>query len=306
MGAIFLGTPAAAVPSLTALADVEDVDLVVTQPDRPKGRGGAVVSGPVVQAADQFGFPVAQPSTKDELLDVFQKGRFSFGLVVAYGTILSPEMLDTTERGFLNVHFSLLPRWRGAAPVERSIANGDERTGVTLMRIDEGLDTGPILGEIATPIGSDETGGSLTARLSFLGASLVDQSVPEYLAGRRRPVPQIDANTSHAKMLTKAEARLDRSWTAARAERTVRAFTPRPGTWMATPEGNVKVWNARPSDEPVESGVISLSHGRVLAGFDDGSIELVEVQPPGKGRQSAAAWMNGRRREPTTFGEAAE
>ncbi|MGI9665643.1 MAG: methionyl-tRNA formyltransferase [Acidimicrobiia bacterium] len=301
MGAVFLGTPAAAVPSLAALADVEDVDLVVAQPDRPKGRGGAIVRGAVAQAADQFGFPVAQPATADELLDTLGDQTFAFGLVVAYGRILTPAMLGSTGRGFLNVHFSLLPRWRGAAPVERAIAHGDERTGVTLMRIDESLDTGPVLGEIATPIGADETGGSLTARLSFLGAALVDRTLPEYLAGRRTPVPQIDANTSHAKTLSKAEARLDPGWSALQAERTVRAFTPRPGTWMATPDGPLKVWEARHSAAEVLPGVIAKSGRDVVAGFSDGSLELVRVQSSGKGVLRAADWMNGRRGEPSSF-----
>ena len=208
MPAVFLGTPAAAVPSLAALADVEDVACVVTQPDRRAGRGGARQSPPVKVAAEQFGFPIAQPATRDELLSILQNRSFDVGLVVAYGRILTPEMLASTRYGFLNVHFSLLPRWRGAAPVERAIASGDERTGVTLMKIDEGLDTGPVLGEIATPIGPDETGGSLSARLSHLGARLVDEITPEYLVGRRRPVPQLDTDTTHASRLSKEEARI--------------------------------------------------------------------------------------------------
>ena len=306
MGAVFLGSPAAAVPSLAALSDVADVDLVITQPDRRQGRGGKVVPGPVVQAAKQFGFPVAQPESRDELLGWLDGAGFDFGLVVAFGRILTPAMLGTTPFGFLNVHFSLLPRWRGAAPVERAIAAGDERTGVTLMKMDEGLDTGPVLAEIATPIADSETGGSLTARLSFLGASLVDSAVPEYLAGRRRPVPQIDAHTSHAGKLTKSEAQLDPGWDAARAERTVRAFAPRPGTWMATPDGMLKVLAAAPATDPCEAGRITAHGHRVIAGFADGSVELTHVQPEGKQAQDAQAWMNGRRGADTSFAASTE
>ena len=304
MGAVFLGSPAAAVPSLTALADVADVDLVISQPERPQGRGGKIVPGAVTTAARQFGFPVAQPSGKDELLGILDGGSFEFGLVVAYGRILTPAMLASTTYGFLNVHFSLLPRWRGAAPVERAIAAGDERTGVTLMKLDEGLDTGPVLAEIATPIAESETGGSLTARLSFLGASLVDAAIPEFLAGRRRPVPQIDAHTSHAGKLTRTEARLDPEWDAARAERTVRAFTPRPGTWMQTPDGSLKVLAAKPTDLACAPGDIVLLERRVLAGFRDGAVELDMVQPEGKQAVTASSWMNGRRGEPSSFSSA--
>ncbi|NHZ70838.1 MAG: methionyl-tRNA formyltransferase, partial [Proteobacteria bacterium] len=185
MSGIFLGTPAAAVASLAAFCDVEDVDLVVTQPDRRSGRGSSHTPSPIKVAAEQFGLPVAQPETGGELLDVITSIHPDIALVVAYGRILRPDVLSLVPYGFLNVHFSLLPRWRGAAPVERAIASGDDKTGVTLMRIDEGLDTGPILGEIATPIGPRETGGSLTARLSFLGAALVDQTLPDYVNGRR-------------------------------------------------------------------------------------------------------------------------
>ena len=301
MGAVFLGSPAAAVASLCALADVDDVDLVVTQPDKPSGRNRRVAPSPVAVAAQQFGFPVAKPSGREELAEILTELDSTFGLVVAYGAILTPVMLATLPAGFLNVHFSLLPRWRGAAPVERAIAAGDDRTGVTLMRIDEGLDTGPIIGEIATPIGSDETGGSLTARLSHLGASLVDATVPDYLSGRRTPVPQIDAGATHAALLTKAEAALDPRATAVEAERAVRAFTPRPGAWMATPDGSLRVHHADIVETRAEAGSITGSSGSVIAGFAEGALRLRVVQPEGKARQPADAWMNGRRGEPTTF-----
>lgn len=301
MGAVFLGTPAAAIPSLAALADVADVDLVITQPDRPSGRGKRLTESAVATAASQFGFPIVKPETKDELYAALAGGGFDFGLVVAFGRILTPEMIATTSRGFLNVHFSLLPRWRGPAPVERAIAAGDERTGVTLMMIDEGLDTGPVLGEIATPIGPTETGGSLTARLAFLGGTLVDDTTPDLLNGRRTPVPQLDANTTHASMLSKREAQLDPSWSPERAERTIRAFQPRPGAWFALDEGTLKVHVARLGNTATEPGQVVKDAGRVFAGFDGGSVELLTVQPAGKQPLPADAWMNGRRGEPATF-----
>ena len=301
MGAVFLGSPAVAVPSLTALSDVEDIDLVITHPDRRAGRGGVRMSPPVKVAAEQFGFQVAQPDDTAELLALLTNGGFHIGVVVAYGRLLTPAMLASVPLGFLNVHFSLLPRWRGAAPVERAIAQGDERSGVTLMKIDEGLDSGPILGEIATPIGPFETGGSLTSRLAFLGAALIDGTVPEYLNGRRTPVPQIESGASHATKLTKAEARLTPSMKALEAERLIRAFQPRPTAWMATPAGALRIHRAIESHVPGEPGEISLVETKVIAAFDRGSIELLVVQPPGKPRIDARSWMNGRRAETTTF-----
>jgi methionyl-tRNA formyltransferase len=301
MGAVFLGTPAAAIPSLTALADVEDVDLVITQPDRRTGRGSALTAPPVKVAAEQFGFEVAQPEDVSELSTLLVEGGFRVGVVVAYGRLLTPAMLASVPLGLLNVHFSLLPRWRGAAPVERAIAHGDERTGVTLMKIDEGLDSGPVLGEIVTPIGQRETGGSLTSRLSFLGATLIDDTMPEYLNGRRRPVPQIESGASHARKLTKSEAQMTRATTAKEAERLVRAFQPRPVAWLETSEGPLRIHKACESNVPGLPGEISLIDTRVIASFDHGSIELLMVQPPGKPRIDASAWMNGRRRETTTF-----
>jgi len=302
MSGVFLGTPAAAVPSLAAFADVEDVDLVITQPDRRRGRGGSKVPSPVKVAAQQFGFPIAQPATAHELLAILDEQRPTIGLVVAYGRLLSPEMLELVPYGFLNVHFSLLPRWRGAAPVERAIAAGDPKTGVTLMKIDEGLDTGPILDEIATPIGDSETGGSLTARLAFLGAALVDRASPEYMNNRRRPVPQLTTGGSHAAKLTKNAARLDPSWDPSQAERSIRAFEPRPGAWLQTPAGAIKVHKARPSNDDTDAGMVSVVGDAVLAGFSGGAIELLSVQPPGKGTVEARSWMNGRRAEPLSFG----
>jgi methionyl-tRNA formyltransferase len=169
------------------------------------------------------------------------------------------------------------------------------------MKIDEGLDSGPILGEIATPIGPHETGGGLTSRLSFLGAVLIDDTMPEYLNGRRRPVPQIESGVSLAKKLTKAEAQLTTSTNAMEAERIVRAFQPRPVAWLETPDGPLRIHRACPSNVPGLPGEVSLIDTSVIASFDHGSIELLVVQPPGKPRLGATAWMNGRRRETTTF-----
>lgn len=300
MGAVFLGTPAAAVPSLCALAQVADIDLVITRPDRPQRRSSTAIKPPVKVAANQFGFRVEQPQTGTELASLIAAEDSQFGLVVAFGRILPGDVLSSLPMGFLNVHFSLLPRWRGAAPVERAIAAGDERTGVTLMKIDEGLDTGPVIAERVTAITPTETGGSLTARLAYLGAGLVDAAVPDYLSGRRVPVPQIDRGANHAAMLKKAEARLHSGISADRAGRMVRAYNPRPGAWVETDDGTLKIHSASPAGSTEsEPGTIAveerMDHSVVSWSLKQGSLQLHTVQPSGKPRMSAAAWMNGRR-----------
>ncbi len=301
MRALFLGTPAAAVPSLAALADVADVELVVTRPDRPSGRSRRPAPPAVKLAALEFGFPVAQPDSVDHLRRVVDETPAEVALVVAYGRILPSDVIAALPHGFLNVHFSLLPRWRGAAPVERAILEGDAETGVTLMIIDEGLDTGPVVSALETPIEPDETGGSLTARLSYLGAKLVDDVVPDYLAGRRRAAAQLAAGVTIARRLTRDEARLDGSWSVTRAERAVRAFHPRPGAWIETPEGLVKVLAAVPVDIELSPGAIQPVDGSPCAGFEGGALELIEVQPAGKRPVGGRAWMHGRRGRGTTM-----
>jgi methionyl-tRNA formyltransferase len=229
-------------------------------------------------------------------LSVVRSTTANLALVVAYGKILQPDLLESVPLGFLNVHFSLLPRWRGAAPVERAIAAGDEQTGVTLMRIDEGLDTGPVIAERATDIADDDTGGSLTARLAHIGARLVDDSLPQYMLGRRVPVPQISTGATHAARLTKTEAHIDVTLSAVEARRRIRAFAPRPGAWVTTTEGILRIHQVGPLVTTDHlTGSIDDFGGRVILGLVDGGLLLQVVQPEGKSRMSAEAWMNGRR-----------
>jgi methionyl-tRNA formyltransferase len=299
MGAIFLGTPAAAVPSLAALAQADDVDLVITMPDRAKGRSRNPIPSPVKTAAIAFGFPVEQPENSAELLSVVKASGSYVGLVVAYGALLKPEALQSLPKGFLNVHFSLLPKWRGAAPVERAIAHGDAMTGVTLMKIDEGLDTGPVVAERSTAISADDTGGSLTARLAHIGAALVDDTLPGYLSGLRKPVPQISVGASHAAKLSKAEAQIMPDMTTEAVHRMVRAFTPRPGAWIATEVGVIRILSSVLDGHPGHSpGVVASIGNEVILGCSDGGLGITIVQPEGKQPMSGHAWMNGRRGEP--------
>jgi len=295
MRAVFLGTPAAAIPSLAALIDVADIAAVVTRPDSAKGRSGKPTPNPVKLAALEWGLPIAQPKNRAEIETVLRNADADIGVVVAYGRILSPAALETTPAGFVNVHFSLLPRWRGAAPVERAILAGDETTGVSLMQLDEGLDTGPVIAALETPIEADETGGSLSGRLAYLGAMIIDDVLPDLLAGRLEPAPQLRTGVTGAGALDPSEARIDASWTVGYAERAVRAFNPRPGAWFEMESTRFRVHRASPSSEAVTPGVVAAFNGQAILGLQGGSLAIEVIQPAGKGPMSGPSWLNGRR-----------
>lgn len=298
MQAAFLGTPAAAVPSLAALAGVADVTLVVTQPDAAQGRSGTLVPPPVKVAASEWGYPVAQPATHSDLLAVMTDVEVDIAVVVAYGRILRPETLAAVPMGYVNVHFSLLPRWRGAAPVERAILAGDDRTGVSLMVLDEGMDTGPLLAVRETEIGSEDTGGSLTARLAHDGAALLSDVLPEYARGRVAPARQMASGATSAPRLTSAEAQVTAQTAAPIADRMIRAYAPRPGAWAMVDGSRMKLWRARPSDVDVPRGHIEIIDDRPILGAADGALELLAVQPAGKRTMAGSAWARGRRGQP--------
>ena len=295
MRTAFLGTPAAAVPSLAALVDLADVELVVTRPDRPRGRSGRPVPPPVKTAAEQWGLPVEQPRTGEGLLEVLASRELDIALVVAYGRILTPEMLATTRTGFVNVHFSLLPRWRGAAPVEWAILEGDIRSGVSLMVIDEGLDTGAVLSASETEIARGDTAGTLTACLAHIGANLVNEMLLSYVEGRLQPAPQLAAGVTMAPALHRNSGRIDATWEVERAERAIRAFHPRPGAWVEFEGAPLKITKAQISGVAVAPGTMESSGGEPVVGLDGGSLQLLEVQAAGRRVQSGREWLNGRR-----------
>lgn len=303
MRTVFLGTPAAAVSSLAALLDVADVALVITQPDRPRGRGRRPAAPPVKLAAREWGLPLAQPTDGRSLrAAVGAVPGLDVGIVVAYGRILKPDVLTATRVGYVNVHFSLLPRWRGAAPVERALLAGDAMTGVSLMQLDEGLDTGPIISVIETPVADDETGGTLTARLSHLGAGLLAEALPGFMTGALQPAAQISAGATFAARLRPDEAHLDHVRPAAHLERQVRAFNPRPGAWLTTDGERMKVLAATVVAPAPAAGAIEAIDGEPVLGTPDGGLRLDIVQPAGKSVQSGRAWMNGRRGAPAKAG----
>jgi methionyl-tRNA formyltransferase len=298
MRAAFLGSPSAAIPSLAALAQIADIELVITQPDRARGRGRRPAETAVKTAAREWGLPLHQPRTHDELHGILRDRDLDVAVVAAYGRILRPEVLSMVRVGFVNVHFSLLPRWRGAAPVEHAILAGDEVTGVSLMLIDEGLDTGPVIAAHETPIDEGEPAGLLTARLADLGALLLSEVLADFVLGRRTPAPQIEAGVTRAPSLSTADARLDPDEDASVLERKVRAFHPRPGAWLRVDGVRVNVLTAAPSPRQAAEGTIEILDGAPVLGCSRGALELVAVQPAGKRVMSGREWANGRRGAP--------
>ena len=303
MRAVFYGTPAEAVPSLEALAGTAEVLLVTTRPDRPRGRSGRPQAPPVKEAALRLGLPVAQPERAVHDLERLRSLAPEVAVVVAYGQLLPPSLLAVPGAGFLNVHFSLLPRWRGASPVVRTVLAGDAVTGVTLMVLDEGMDTGPVVAVEPTPVGSGETTGELTGRLAVLGAEMLVRYLPAYLAGDITPRAQPAGGATTAARVRVEEAFVDPARHRAEAVlRAVRAFDPRPGAWTELDGVRVKLWRARPAVGPgPEPGVAAVAGEVVLLGAADAPVELQEVQPAGRDRMEAAAWMRGRRGRPARF-----
>jgi len=298
--AAFLGTPDAAVPILSSLGVIAEVTIVITRPDKPRGRSGDPLPPPVKVEATRHGWPVAQPKQSADLAALVRGA--DVAVVAAYGRIVPAAALSTPAAGFVNVHFSLLPRWRGASPVVRAILAGDTETGVTLMRLDEGLDTGPTYDRVTTPIGAAETAGEVTTRLAGLGASLLVSRLEAIVAGTLRPVPQDPAGATAAAKVTVDEAHLDprRHHTEAMV-RAVRAFNPAPGAWSIVEGERFKVWEVRRAQGEATPGRAERRDGAVLLGTADGVVTLVTVQPAGKPPMAATAWMNGRRGAPAIF-----
>ena len=298
--AAFFGTPVEAIPILSGLLAVADIALVVTRPDAPQGRSRDPVPPPVKLAAEGLGLTVVQPRRPAEVVDAV--GDLDVAVLAAYGLLIPGSLLDAPEHGFLNIHYSLLPRWRGASPVVRAILAGDDRTGVTLIQMDEGLDTGPIFATSEIAIAPEETTGELTARLATLGGELVAAAVPGVVSGELQAEPQDDARATAAAKVEVEEAFLDpRRHTATALYRAIRAFNPKPGAWGIVEGERIKVWRAAATDHHGEPGVAAVSQGAVVLGCSDGAVELLTVQLSGRPAMDAAAWMNGRRGEPAVF-----
>ncbi len=301
MRLVFLGTPAFAVPSLEALvAAGHETAAVYTQPDRPKGRGGQVAASPVKEAALRLGLEVRQPLRvrRPEVVADLAALEAEIMVVVGYGQIIPQAILDLPRHGIVNVHASLLPKYRGAAPIQWAIANGERVTGVTTMRIDAGLDTGAILLKRETPIGPEETAVELSARLAPLGAALLIETLAAIENGTIAPVPQDSEQATLAPILTKEDGRIDWNWPAAKIANRLRGFQPWPGAFTTFRGQLFYLTRAFPAalEAGLPPGRLFFNDKRLLAACGGHTaLELAEVQLEGRKRMPAAAFANGYR-----------
>ncbi len=298
MRVVFFGTPDFAVPSLLALiGEGFDVVAAVTQPDKPQGRSrSTLVAPPVKLAAQAEDVPVLQPArpTGAEFYQTIRDLAPDIGVVVAYGHILKPELLAIPARGMVNVHPSLLPELRGAAPVEWAILNGSEKTGVTIMQMGEGLDSGPILHQIPHRIPADVTGGELSEHLAEMGAQALVEALELLEANLLKAVPQKDADATYAPKLTREVARINWNEPASAVVHKILALDPRPGAWAELDGREIKLFGAEVADGSGAPGdVLTTDNGlRITAGA--GAVVISEVQPSGKPRMTVADWIRGR------------
>jgi methionyl-tRNA formyltransferase len=299
MRVVFFGTPEFAVPSLRALLDHRgEIVGVVTQPDRAQGRSRtALIAPPVKRAAIDAGLPVLQPERPvgDLFSAALRHLRPDLGVVVAYGHILRPEILAVPPLGMINVHASLLPRYRGAAPIPWAIVNGEEVTGVSIMRMEAGLDSGPVLQRAVSPIAPDETGGSLSDRLADLGAKTLVEVLGRLAKSDLPGEPQDHSAATYAPKIDRDTTRLSFAAPAVAAARRVRAFDPTPGAWAMHREAPVKLFGARVvSGSGTPGEVLAAGRRGMVVACGDDAIEVLEVQPAGKTRITVDAWVRGR------------
>lgn len=297
MRIVFMGTPEAAVPSLRALHARFEVDCVYTRRDKARGRGLHLAPSPVKVAATELDLEIIQPKTLRGEAGALAGREPDAIVVVAYGMILPADVLAVPRLGCINLHFSLLPRWRGAAPVGNAILAGDERTGVTTMFMDEGLDTGPILHQVQTPVEPDDTAGTLTQRLAAIGADVLVRTLIDLEAGNVSPKHQDDGVATMAPKLDAADAVLDPAQPAAELERRVRAFAPTPGAFVWLRGQRLKVWRAAFAPGEGSPGSVVTEGGVLSVQTSDGRLVLLEVQLEGRKRMAADAFMRGHRLE---------
>jgi methionyl-tRNA formyltransferase len=299
---IFCGTPAFAVPSLVRLAAESDFSVhgVVTQPDRPAGRGGALTGSPVKRAAQERNIPVFQPEKirSEDAVGYFQRVAPDVVVIIAYGQIVSEKLIAIPRLGWINVHGSLLPKYRGAAPIHWAIANGETRTGLTTMQIDRGLDTGPTLLRYETDVSPDETSPELYARLAEAGAPLIVETLRGLAAGRLASVAQDDSQASFAPVLKKEDGRIDWSRTAAEIYNRMRGFQPWPGAFSAF-RGKSCALSGKPALPPISNvpqGSIVQQTGQVFVACGQSTtLQLETVQLEGRKRVTAQEFVNGAR-----------
>ena len=311
MRLVFAGTPQAAVPALDALLKSRhEVAAVVTRPDAPAGRGLHLGPSPVAQRAAEAGVEVLKPARPrdPDFTDRLRQIAPDVVPITAYGALIPQSVLDIPAQGWVNLHFSLLPAWRGAAPVQHAILHGDDITGATTFRLVKELDAGPVFGVVTEPIRPDDTAGELLGRLAESGAELLVATLDGIESGQLEARPQPAEGVSLAPKITAADARVRWDQPATAVDRQIRACTPSPGAWTMLGEARLKLWPVDPapgSADPGESlapGEVRILRSAVLVGTATTPVGLGAVQPPGKRRMSAADWARGLRHDTTTLG----
>ncbi|MFH8619739.1 methionyl-tRNA formyltransferase [Streptomyces sp. NPDC017979] len=304
MKLVFAGTPEVAVPALDALIASErhEVAAVVTRPDAPAGRGRRLVASPVAQRAEEAGIEVLKPAKPrdEEFLARLREIGPDCCPVVAYGALLPRVALDVPAHGWVNLHFSLLPAWRGAAPVQHAVIAGDEMTGAATFLIEEGLDSGPVYGVVTERIRASDTSGDLLTRLAFAGAGLLSATMDGIEDGSLKAVPQPADGVSHAPKITVEDARVDFHAPALRVDRVVRGCTPAPGAWTVFRGERLKLVSVRlvPDRTDLAPGQLAASKNAVHVGTGSHAVELLWVRPQGKKPMAAADWARGVRIAP--------
>lgn len=292
-----MGSPDFAVPMLNALARMFPISGVVTQPDRPAGRGQHLNPPAIKLTAQSLGIPLIQPANlrAPEAMTQLREWNPELLVVAAFGQILRPEVLDLPKFGCVNVHGSLLPRWRGAAPIQAAILAGDHETGITILKMDSGVDTGSLLDQRSIPIHPEDTAGSLIEKLASLGAVLLLETLPGYLSGNLRPQPQDNTKATFAPILHKEDGLLDFSQSAVELVRRIRAFNPWPGAFINWQNSPLKIHFAHVLPGESEPGRMLIHKGWPTVGTTNGLLVLDEVQPPGKKAMPGKAFLAGAR-----------
>jgi methionyl-tRNA formyltransferase len=295
---VFAGTPEFAATALAALLRSRHrVILVLTQPDRPAGRGLKPAPSPVKRLAQEAGLALLQPQTLRDgaVQQALVEAAPDVLVVAAYGLLFPRAVLEIPRRGCVNIHASLLPRWRGAAPIPRAILAGDGQTGITIMQMDEGLDTGPVLLQRALPIAPDDTAGSLTGKLAALGAQCIVEALDALEVGELSPTPQDEAGACYAPKIAREEAVIDWSREAAFIERQVRGFNPHPGAATSARGTALKLWRARPVEAlgGAPGRVLQANAEGLVVGCGSGALQILELQRPGGRRLPAAEFLRG-------------
>ena len=305
MKVIFAGTPDFAAQALRAIAAAGfEIPLVLTQPDRPKGRGMQLQASPVKQAALELGLTIAQPASlrHEEAQALLRAQNADVMVVAAYGLILPQAVLDTPAHGCLNIHASLLPRWRGAAPIQRAIEAGDAETGVCIMQMDAGLDTGAVVSTHRYAIKNTDTATDVHDALADLGAHAIVADLQQLQqTGRLNASPQPQTGITYAQKLSKEEAKIDWNESALVIERKIRAFNPVPGAWVEYQNQPLKIWQAEAVEQSGRAGeVLAISSDGLIVACGEGALNITELQPAGSKRMPVAAFAAGRHIEKGT------